>query len=74
MTWQTLGGQKPLVAERLRRLRDELAAREAEVEATPVAPKYDHSKPLIIGKPLRAYLDKLVAETAEAEKLAAEEE
>jgi len=72
MTWQTLDGQKPFVAEHFRRLRDELAARNAEAVANPPPMKFDHTKPPVIGRSLRIYLDKLKVETAEAERLEAD--
>jgi len=92
MSWQTLDGRKPFVAERLRRLREELAAREGEHTdrqremVTPTDTWIDGNgrqrvrqavrTPLTeapyISPVLRAYLDKLIQETAEAEKREAE--
>ncbi len=88
MTWQTLDGQKPFAAEGLRRLRDELAARKEEITEKPEAViatdtwidgkgrvKFRAAKPgngLYVGPVLRAYLDKMKVEMAEAECLEGE--
>ena len=70
MAWHTLDG-KSLLGERFRRLRDEISARNAEAKANPPPPKFDHSTAPKISPRLRPYLDKIVADMAEAQ---AEEE
>ena len=70
MAWHTLDC-KPVIGEHFRKLRDEITARNSEAKANPPAPKFDHSTAPEISPRLRPYLDKIVADMAEAQ---AEEE
>lgn len=56
------------MGDRLKRLRDELAARHAEAKENPPPPEIDHSQPIKISLRLKPYIDKIAADRADAQK------